>query len=109
MVDNLLRIEAKVAGLPNGSHTRIVAEKGNAILHNIALVKERWPQFHWNISSKDNAAKAKPTVIDHKSIYVPIQLNRQNLREVMRERLGLFNIEPETIRQCDAILTEAMP
>ncbi len=108
VVDNLETIGVRVAKLPEHSHLRIEANKGNPILTNVGLIKERWPGFHWSFKHIDPKEKESSVLLDHKQVYVPIQLNRQNLREVIRNDLKLRNHPEEAIARCDALLVRAL-
>ena len=108
IADNLLLIEKEIKGLPNTARVRILASKASALLANQSIIKEKWPHITWSIEAMDKAVKKVAALIDHKKKYVPIQLNRQNLAQVMRARLVMLNIEPDTIDRCDLRLNEVM-
>lgn len=108
VVDNLEKIGVRVADIPEHSHLRIDANKGNPILTNVGLIKERWPQFQWSFKSVDPKEKESKVLLDHRTVYVPLQLTPQNLRSVIREDLTLRKIEAGTIDRCDALLLKAM-
>lgn len=108
MVDALIYLEEEVKDFPAGSKVRIETTKGNSICANLSLVKERWPLFTWTLKNDEKVVKKQTLLIDHKRTYVPVQLNRQSLPEVMKKSLVYIGKDEETVERCDGLLKEAM-
>lgn len=104
MVDALLFLEKELSTIPEGSAVRLQAKWDSPLFANQALIKDRWPDYVWTFQPKDKEKPAATMLIDHKQIYVPLQLNRQNLTQVMVERLGYLAYPSETIARCTKVL-----
>lgn len=87
VTDNLVAIERAVRDLPNDSFVRLSAPSGHAVLSNLAVLRERWPLLNWSTIAKDREVKKQEVVLDHKKIYVPLVINRQNITEIVQTRL----------------------
>lgn len=106
--ENLLIIDAAIQGCPIESNLRVEASTGNPILSNMPLVRERWPGFVWSSVERGKEKKRLTQLIDHKTIYVPISLDRQNLSGVMHARLQEKGYEPAIIDRCIQQLATVM-
>ena len=106
VADSLIEIDRVVKRLPEGSFVRVQARWDNPILTNMNVIKERYPQFWWSSIGKDKEEKTSQVILDHKSVYVPLQINRQNIHSVVQERLGQRKYDGDTIQRCMANLNE---
>jgi hypothetical protein len=107
--DNLIEIDRRVRDLPVESFVRVKALKNNPILSNMTVIRERWPQFHWsNLSEDTEQKKPSDVILDHKSVYIPLQINRQNIEEIVGKRLSVRNYDPDTVQRCLNNLHEIM-
>lgn len=106
VTDSLLWIDSKISKLEAGSNIRIEAHYTNAILSNMSVVKERWPLFNWTSIARGKEKKESEVVMDHKNVYVPILLDRQNLARVVLDRLHPIGLSEVVLEHCRAHLAE---
>lgn len=106
VTDNIIKIGEAIKNVPNGSNLRIEAKKGNPILDNMALIKERWPFYIWTNSIRDKEkVKARP-ILDHKQHYVPVMLDRDTLQPTLLARLAQRSYAPDLQERCAAQLSQ---
>ncbi len=98
--DSLMNIDAVVKKTPVGANLRIVAHYNSPIHANMAVVRERWPQYHWTVKADGKERAKNAPVINHKLVYVPVVLDRQSLGPALLERLGHRQYTPEQIQRC---------
>lgn len=106
IVDNLFYIENVLKDVPVGSHLRIEAHYANAILSNLSVIKERWPLYVWTSIARGKERKESEVVLDHKEKYVPIVLDRQNLKRIVMDRLQSKSLTDSILHHCNKHLTE---
>lgn len=104
----LTKIEAAVK-LPDGSFIRIEANSGDNVASAIPILKEQYPQFYWDnpkIHSTEvlNASTAV-LAIDR---YIPIDLTRDNLPTLLKERLVKRGLTEAQVTRALALLKESM-
>jgi hypothetical protein len=108
VVESILQIEHELKGVSEGSAIRIQAHWNNPIFANVSLLKERWPYYVWTMQPKDMEKKTTSMLIDHKKVYIPLQINRQNITQIVSERLKRFSHSDEAILRCRVILESAI-
>lgn len=104
--ENLKLIDRAVEYLPSSSFVRIQSEYGNAILSNMDVLKSRWPLLLWTTPKADGkgATENELAVISAMDVYVPIVIDRHNLKSLMIPRLEKLGLEPEIMGIClDAV------
>ena len=72
----------------------------------MSVVKERWPLFNWTSIARGKEKKESEVVMDHKNVYVPILLDRQNLARVVLDRLHPIGLSEVVLEHCRAHLAE---
>lgn len=108
VVESILQIENELKDICEGSAIRIQAHWSNPIFTNVSLLKERWPYYVWTMQPKDKEKKSTAVLIDHKKVYVPLQLNRQNLTQVVSDRMKQMAYSNDLISRCSGILNSAI-
>lgn len=106
MVETLLYIEKELELIKPDSHVRIEAGVSHAVSENMALIKEKWPQYRWTYIGRDKSKKEKKPLVDKQKSYVPLVLDRLTLPETILSRLAAKNLPDQTYRLCASILKE---
>lgn len=106
VTENLLKIDSRLKKIPPPADIRIEAHYTNAILSNMSVIKERWPDYTWSSIGRGKDTKESDVVLDHKNIYIPITLDRQNLKRVLMDRINPMNIDPVIMNICNTHLSE---
>lgn len=104
--ENLKIIDREVEYLPASSYVRIVSEYGNAILSNMDVLKSRWPLLLWTTPKAEGKGKEENelAVLSAMDVYVPIVIDRHNLKDLMTPRLQRLGLDPEIMSIClDAV------
>lgn len=104
VTDNLMNIGERVKAIAPGANLRIEAHFTNPIHANMGVVKERWPQFKWSSVVRGKDKKTAAPLIDHRAVYVPVALNRQNLQSVMLSRLAEKGYGETIMANCSELL-----
>lgn len=106
MVDNLMAIDAVAKKTPSGAHMRIVAHHNSPIHANMAVIKERWPGYTWTVKVTGKEKAKDPQIVNHKLIYVPVVLDRLNLKPALLERLKQRGYDSVQIARCEEQLSQ---
>lgn len=83
------------ADLPQGSYVRIQAEYQNPIFTNMDVLVRAVPHCSWSKLPKDNDDKEslEVTSSDDDDTYIPIEIHRGNIRELLIDRLKTLPVE----------------
>lgn len=105
--ENLKLIDREVENLPAASFVRVKSGYGNAILTNMDALRSRWPLLVWTPPKTDQADGSNDMmVVETSDIYVPIRIDRHNLKDLVLPRLSKLSLDDEILRRCVANLTE---
>lgn len=92
-----------------GSHLRIRAESGDAILAGMDVVKTRYPDYHWTVVvDKETKDIQSNLMVDHRRSFQQIHIGRDNLEELLMARIRTMTQQPEVIAQCESALKEIL-
>ena len=98
----------EVEGLRDESEIRIMANRDDAILVNVDIVRKQYPQFRWTTVAKIGDEHRSELLTDLRSRYTEIQLTSQNLPTLLEERLVKIGYAPHTVNLCMRLLKEAL-
>jgi hypothetical protein len=89
-VDELMpTIQKAVQKLPDGSHVRIRARKGDVGLSAKDHMEQIFPQFHWTAKeSGDNMDSVQPVLVDTRKLHKTININASNIVGLMMDRIA---------------------
>lgn len=100
----------QVSKLPEDSSIRVQANKDDPILANFDVLRREYPHIHW--SSKPNEAVEKDVqknlLVDLRSAYASVQITRDNLEELLMERIGLRTNDPDQLQRCARRIQEVV-
>lgn len=110
MVDTLLWLDEVLQDHKEGDAIRLQARKDHPVFSNTAVLRERWPDFKWSFQPKDADTEEKKSakLIDHKTIYQPLHLNRSNLSNVLIERMSKQGVDEDLKKRCGTLIESAI-
>ncbi len=89
-------IDSKVNKLKVDSYVRIRCKHDSVISSSIGVLKSRYHAFNWSlITEKDSENDV--ILIDDTPLYIPIIINKNNITELVRERMIRVGTESETL------------
>lgn len=104
----LSTIDAIVKDLPDGSYLRIEADKEEAILVNLDVLRAKYPTCVWSTKVSAKTTTGKEMLVDMRSMYKGIALTKDNLGKLMLERLSAKVSDPFLLERCRELLNEVI-
>jgi hypothetical protein len=104
--EGLKTIEAFAGSLPKGSAIRLVAEKGDPILHSIARLRKEWPDLQWTSKSVEVKDVQKNLLVDQRANFTEIQITRDNVSDLLMARVKRRTDNPVIHNRCNDYLRE---
>lgn len=93
--------------LPQGSFVRITAEYKNSIFTNMDVLNRAVPHCHWTKNPKDiSQAERLENEAVEEDIYIPIEIHKGNIKELITERLKSLSIESVVFNKSIQYLNE---
>lgn len=105
----VVEVIEKQTSLPNGSHLRLSGIPGDPALAGIREIMRQYPQFHFTPHSKKVKDEETEVAPAHHRRYVPRQITRGNLPELVVDWLKRKRVEQWQIEHCEALLNEQLP
>lgn len=108
LTDVLNKINNTVNQLPDGSYVRIEAMIDNPIITNMELLIRQYPLFTWSkIVREVDDLEEEQSVIDE-TIYTPIMITRDNIKDLLINRLIANGTSKDILDVSNIILEECM-
>lgn len=107
--DSHEKVLEQVQHLPDGSHVRVLANRGNPILQSISTYEKKMPHFFWTGLGKDEDEKTlleQTELLQSKQDYVPIEITRDNVQKLLAEALHAADLEPHIFQLAERKLAE---
>ena len=101
-------IDEIVKDYPQGSYVRVRVSATNPLLANKAVIKERWPLLVWSFEKNDQKENIRRVPMDQTKMYEPLILNRQNLADVVADRMLKQGVCDQDLQESIALLRETM-
>jgi DNA repair exonuclease SbcCD nuclease subunit len=105
--DTLAEVDRKVLDLPETSFVRIEANHDNPIFSNMELLIRKYPTFTWSKLAREADEESKE-VIEDETVYVPITLTRDNLLDLLLDRILGLGTPIAVVDAAHAILEEVL-
>ena len=104
--DALEKISAIAKDLPANSFIRIEAEKEDAIMVSLDVLKSKFPNIVWStkVSIKNNSGKEM--LVDMRAKFQGIDITKDNLFDLLMNRVKLKT--PQLAERCEGLLTEVI-
>ena len=103
----LTHIEQQI-DLPVDSHVRIQANKEDPIVSSLDTLKKQYPQFHWSSKISTDKTSARETLVDQRAKYKGIDINRENIANLVKERLEAKTQDPALLERSQTLLSEVI-
>jgi predicted MPP superfamily phosphohydrolase len=105
--DTITKVDRTVQHLPDGSFTRVRAESDNPILTNMEMLIRRYPLFTWSKDVKSvDIPSEEESDASEMVVYVPITLTKDNIGDLLMERLSSQGFPTEVLDAAVEILQE---
>lgn len=106
-VDKALEsISAEVEKLPDDSHVRIRANKGDGILSSFDVLRKRFPKIHWASKVTEAETAQKNLLVDLRTAFTQVQITPENIAELMSARLEMMALDPVVLERCQQRIGE---
>lgn len=102
--DALKYIDKQLKKLPQDSHIRIEAAQADAILANLQLLKNKYPEFNFTPKVDKDTKPEKQTVIDIKQSYQPVAIKPTNIEHLLMERIEKKGLESSVVKRAKELL-----
>jgi UDP-2,3-diacylglucosamine pyrophosphatase LpxH len=95
--DSLLEIERRVKNLPDNSAVRLEANHDHPLFADMDALMRIYPQFVWSKNPKDADEEEAPALEEGTVEFVPITITRENIVELLSERLVAMGVSADMI------------
>lgn len=102
----LQAVDECAKGLPPGSAIRLVAEKGEPILHAINRLRRQYPMLQWTSKSVDVKDVQKNLLVDLRGSFQEVQITSENITELLMPRVMRRTDNPAVQERCSQFLGE---
>jgi hypothetical protein len=95
----MAKIHAQIAGLPNGSHVRLWAEKGHPVFGGLDTLKKKYPHYHFSTKteSEEEEKALSHALTEEDDDNLGIEITRDNVISLVNGKLTQMGI-PETLK-----------
>lgn len=108
-VDEALeKISAIVKTVPDNSFIRIEAEKQDAIIVSLDVLKNKFPNIVWDTKIAVKDSSGKEMLIDMRAKFKGMDITRENLFGLLMDRIKSKNKDNVITEQCSKLLTETI-
>jgi UDP-2,3-diacylglucosamine pyrophosphatase LpxH len=104
--DTIKEVDNVVTDLPAGSYTRIRVNHDNPILESMDILIRRHPLFTWGKIVENNTETNENERIVEETIFEPITITRDNIEELLIERMAHQCTSAEVLNAAELILRE---
>jgi hypothetical protein len=101
-------VNAQAESLPAGSAIRLVAEKGEPILHAISKLRRQYPMLQWTSKSVDVKDVQKSLLVDLRSDFKEVAITSANIVELLMPRIKRRTDNPAVQERCSQFLGESI-
>lgn len=99
-------ISAEVATLPDDSHVRIRANKGDNVLSSFDVLRKRFPKINWTSKVTEAEAAQKNLLVDLRASFAQVQITPENIAELLSARLDMMALDPVVLERCQQRIRE---
>lgn len=98
--DAMGRVNALADTLPDGSAIRIVADKGEPILHAIGKLRRQYPLLQWSSKAVDVKDVQKSLLVDTRGDFKETPITSENIKELLMPRIYKRTDDQAVIDRC---------
>lgn len=108
-IDDALEKVSNIAKeLPKNSFVRIEAEKEDAIIVSLDVLKNKFPDLVWSTKVSVKNTSGKEMLIDMRAKFKGLDITKDNLFGLLIERIKNKNNDTTLIEHCGKLLTEVI-
>ncbi len=105
--ETLQKLDRQVAHLPDGSYVRVEANDDNPVFSNMEVLIRRYPTYVWGKLVRTKDEKDDPEQqVEEETLYVPITLTKDNIGNLLMERLSTQGLAVEVLDAAVEILKD---
>ncbi len=98
-------IDIIVSKLPSGSYIRLNMDRDDLNVQLLQVLEQRHPTINWSIQT--NKQKEEQIVLEKKE-YIPLIINRNNINQVVMNKVSKQYTDLNIVNNCNNILTEIL-
>lgn len=102
-------IDSVVTKLPEDAHIRVCGNSANPIFSNINVLIRKYPLLTWSKLIKDMEEEIiqddADSLVDE---YIPVTITKENIRELLINRVSRFNPSPVLLNNINNILDDVL-
>jgi DNA repair exonuclease SbcCD nuclease subunit len=86
--------------LKDGSHIRVAAAKTDPILTSLNVLRSDYPTMHWTSTVTETSTVLANRLVDLRSTFTQLNITRDNIEELVMERLRKLTNDERIINRC---------
>lgn len=102
----LVRVRDVAKATKSGSHLRIKANSGEAVLSNLDVLRKEFPELHWTTKGVELEQVQKNLLVDMRGVYESIQITPSNIVELVLNKMKDQGIDDVDAHRSVGYLTE---
>jgi hypothetical protein len=71
-------------------------------------VEDRWPHISWDYDSSEKVKKTATLLIDHKTIYKPVQINKQSAKGLIMAKYKDRGASINKLERAESVLADLL-
>lgn len=104
----LEKIDLIIKELPKESFIRIEADKEDAIIVSLDLLKKKYPDYIWSSKISVKKSDGKELLVDMRAKYKTVDINKDNIFNLLFDRIINKNIDSTIKDKCKILLNEVI-
>lgn len=96
----LTLVRKEVQAMPDDSHVRIRANKGEPVLASLDVLRKQFPQIHWSTKAIEVEEIQQNLLVDLRATYSQVQITPENIQELLLNRLEQMAVDPAVLARC---------
>lgn len=105
-VEDALQKLEEVKSLPEDSAVRVEANKSDAILSNLDLLRKKYPNAAWSSKVAESSKAQTKMLVDLRSNHTQIAITPTNIGELLMARVRSMTSDPQILNRCEQRLSE---
>lgn len=108
IADALKAVEKVCNELPDDSYIRIKANRDDPVVGGLSSLKDRYPLLNWDTKFSTNQQSGTSTLDDLNIKYKGVEITRENITQLMVDRIRPAADDEDLVKRCLSHLEEAM-
>lgn len=102
----LMKVRSIAKSVKDGSHLRIKANNGEAVLSNLDVLRKEYPELHWTTKGVELEQVQQNLLVDMRGVYENIQITPNNIVELVLNKMKAQGIDDDEAHRSVSYLTE---